>query len=60
MLSRLDPLFPFPRALHQAEWNLSRAASLLGITRPTLYSLLDKYDMRPARSGEAATDQSDT
>jgi two-component system NtrC family response regulator len=37
------------RALEHADDNLSQAAGLLGITRPTLYSLLDKYDMRPER-----------
>ena len=37
------------RAMHHGGENLSRVAGLLGITRPTLYSLLDKYDMRPAR-----------
>ncbi|MGR9116496.1 MAG: PEP-CTERM-box response regulator transcription factor [Gammaproteobacteria bacterium] len=31
------------RALHYADSNISEAAKLLGITRPTLYSLLDKY-----------------
>ena len=35
------------RALGLSEGNLSRASKLLGITRPTLYALLDKYDMRP-------------
>nr|WP_136250345.1 PEP-CTERM-box response regulator transcription factor [Ningiella ruwaisensis] len=31
------------RAYHQAEQNISKAAELLGVTRPTLYSLIDKY-----------------
>lgn len=35
------------RAMRHGGENLSRVAGLLGITRPTLYSLLDKYDMRP-------------
>ena len=34
------------QALGRAEGNLSRAAEMLGITRPTLYALLDKYGMR--------------
>jgi two-component system NtrC family response regulator len=42
------------RALEHAGDNLSRAAGLLGITRPTLYSLLDKYEMRPDRADAAA------
>jgi len=47
------------RVLRHGGNNLSRAAGLLGVTRPTLYALLDKYDMRPVReeadeaSGEA-------
>ncbi len=31
------------RAVHHADRNLSRAAELLGITRPTLYNLMKKY-----------------
>jgi two-component system NtrC family response regulator len=33
------------QALAVAGWNLSRAAELLGITRPTLYDLLEKNDI---------------
>ncbi len=45
------------RALEHAGDNLSQAASLLGITRPTLYSLLDKYGMRPERAQAEAEEQ---
>jgi two-component system NtrC family response regulator len=31
------------RAIHHSDRNLSRAAELLGITRPTLYNLMKKY-----------------
>lgn len=34
------------RALSMVEGNLSRAAEILGVTRPTLYGLLDKHNMR--------------
>ncbi|MCG8611041.1 MAG: PEP-CTERM-box response regulator transcription factor [Pseudomonadales bacterium] len=33
------------QALESSEFNMSRAAKLLGVTRPTLYSLTDKYNM---------------
>lgn len=34
------------RALTHVDGNMSRAAELLGVTRPTLYTLLNKHDMR--------------
>jgi two-component system NtrC family response regulator len=34
------------QALSQVSGNVSQAAELLGITRPTLYDLMDKYDCR--------------
>ena len=34
------------QALAMASGNVSHAAELLGITRPTLYDLMDKYDCR--------------
>lgn len=34
------------RALSYVDNNLSEAATLLGVTRPTLYTLLDKYGLR--------------
>ncbi len=43
------------RALAATSGNLSRAAQLLGITRPTLYDLLEKLRVEPARyEGRAA------
>ncbi len=37
------------RALVYSAGNISRAAKMLGITRPTLYDLLDKYDIQAQR-----------
>ena len=29
-----------------SEGNMSKAADLLGVTRPTLYSLIEKYELK--------------
>jgi two-component system NtrC family response regulator len=34
------------QALSQVSGNVSQAAELLGVTRPTLYDLMDKYGCR--------------
>ncbi|MCV2886114.1 PEP-CTERM-box response regulator transcription factor [Aestuariibacter sp. AA17] len=39
------------RAYHLSEKNMSRTAELLGVTRPTLYSLIDKYHMEDIKTG---------
>jgi DNA-binding NtrC family response regulator len=36
------------RALHETGWQKSRAASLLGITRATLYAKVKQYSIQPA------------
>ncbi len=41
------------RALANAEGNISRAAELLGLTRPTLYSLLNKYQLQAKEASNA-------
>src|SRR5690606_22747877 len=43
------------QALIRTGGNISRAADLLGITRPTLYDLLQKYDIRMESGGESRT-----
>lgn len=35
------------RALNHADANISDTAKMLGVTRPTLYSLMEKYDIKP-------------
>ena len=42
------------QALALSGSNLSRTAELLGITRPTLYDLLEKFDLRPTEASAAA------
>jgi len=37
------------RALVSSAGNISRAAKMLGITRPTLYDLIEKYDIQAQR-----------
>lgn len=34
------------RALHYSDYNISETSRLLGVTRPTLYSLLEKHDLQ--------------
>jgi two-component system NtrC family response regulator len=35
-----------PRALSRAEGNISQAAKLLGISRPTLYDLMRQHNIK--------------
>jgi two-component system, NtrC family, response regulator len=37
-------------AMKKAEWNVSRAAAELGISRPTLYQLLARYGLKKTKS----------
>ncbi|MEG3765662.1 PEP-CTERM-box response regulator transcription factor [Alteromonas sp. 14N.309.X.WAT.G.H12] len=39
------------RAYQTADKNMSKTAELLGVTRPTLYSLIDKYHMEDIKTG---------
>jgi two-component system NtrC family response regulator len=41
------------QALALAQNNVSRAAELLGVSRPTLYDLLERCGVRVASPGEA-------
>ena len=41
------------QALAMAKGNLSRAAELLGVTRPTLYDLLEKHHIKASQFGKA-------
>jgi len=34
------------RALNHSEDNITETAKLLGITRPTLYSMMEKYELK--------------
>jgi two-component system NtrC family response regulator len=45
------------QALAMARGNLSRAAELLGVTRPTLYDLLQKHQIDAAQFGRSATSE---
>lgn len=39
-------------ALNQSKGNISKAANLLGVSRPTLYDLLDEHGLSPPRTGQ--------
>jgi len=41
-------------AIEKAEGNVTRAASYLGVSRPTLYQLLARYGLKRAKSEEKA------
>jgi excisionase family DNA binding protein len=43
------------QSLAVAKGNLSKAADLLGVTRPTLYDLLEKHKIGAAQFGRSAT-----
>ena len=38
-------------AYQVAEHNMSRTAELLGVTRPTLYSLIERYHLEDIKTG---------
>ena len=39
--------------LNRSNGNISKAAEVLGVSRPTLYDLMDKYGLRPPQGGGA-------
>lgn len=39
-------------ALNRSDGNVSQAAITLGVTRPTLYTMMDKYDIKPTQPEE--------
>ncbi|RCU45170.1 PEP-CTERM-box response regulator transcription factor [Corallincola luteus] len=41
------------KAFSYTDYNISRSAELLGVTRPTLYSLMDKYNITDERNKRA-------
>ena len=43
------------RALIQTEYNMSQAAKLLGVTRPTLYTLANKYHIQEPKEDDSST-----
>ena len=45
-------------AFNLSNGNLSKTADILGVTRPTLYALIDKYKMLDLRPNESDTGQS--
>jgi two-component system NtrC family response regulator len=40
--------------MEKAEGNVTRAASYLGVSRPTLYQLLARYGLKRAKAEEKA------
>ena len=42
------------KTLEETSWNISRTAKKLGISRPTLYELIEKYSLKDAGPGKPA------